>query len=778
MNSSCRTIFEVMNASNHRDDYEKKIYHIRTYQRGYRWEIQQIDSLLNDIYINYKKYSRYLSPDFSKGYEYCIQPLVVNLEKEEGNIKTYSVIDGQQRLTSLGLLFCALNSLETSEAVKQDRIQIIYDRDESNADIIHGISDLCVGISEIDISGLSLDDLFHIFDRKVKTENRLLEYERKINAFISDVSKDCNIDKKFMINAYIYMYLYFKIIMKQSNDENSYFAFLECEKSNARDYSQDRLHRLREMYKYYTTVIWYEPLKSACDESVTEEDIFENFNSRKIPLTKSELVKALFMNPDNYVKEGRQDYNSEAIKTRQIMIGIKWDEIERQLHDPEMWHFFPHFESWHSQTRFDAIIDCFVYSEYKRRNTDSSMVKIRNFFEADSLFSFKQLEVWIKNDLSSTKTSSEKARIMKKWWDEICAVFDKYHVFFQPDRNLTRVFHRISLVEWMNKAYFKNVTNGSRIEGYFDQLENNRQLFFRLDKEPNDKKIIALNKLILVLIKKCFESEKISNVYHCDGIHVDKAKCDTIEKMVKALSFDSKNVLIEAFLMIFSLQIFEANAGAISRFSFYQYFLKEETKNIEDWILEHIMARGTSLVEYKSADIDCQIEFIQTVINSEWQEYVKFKFKDVLEEQDIDRIIQRKQKLVTLLENAVKNKDIPLAVFDTLDGYDADYIYPRSENDYAGLVMEFLKDNSMGNLSILTRKENSSVKNSSFDEKKATILQKINSGKFVPVATVNMFTGTYCEKGFSTKMWYPCHRRKYLKAMIEGIERYLDICEG
>ena len=32
------------------------------------------------------------------------------------------------------------------------------------------------------------------------------------------------------------------------------------------------------------------------------------------------------MNPDNYLKEGNDDYNSEAIKTKQIMIGIKWDD--------------------------------------------------------------------------------------------------------------------------------------------------------------------------------------------------------------------------------------------------------------------------------------------------------------------------------------------------------------------------------------------------------------------------------------------------------------------
>ena len=35
-------------------------FFVPDYQRGYRWGIRHINSLLNDIYINYKKYHKFL----------------------------------------------------------------------------------------------------------------------------------------------------------------------------------------------------------------------------------------------------------------------------------------------------------------------------------------------------------------------------------------------------------------------------------------------------------------------------------------------------------------------------------------------------------------------------------------------------------------------------------------------------------------------------------------------------------------------------------------------
>lgn len=60
---------------------------IPSYQRGYRWDVE-VTRLLNDIYENGSK-------------PYCLQPIVVK-KKDDGE---YIVIDGQQRLTTIFLIY-------------------------------------------------------------------------------------------------------------------------------------------------------------------------------------------------------------------------------------------------------------------------------------------------------------------------------------------------------------------------------------------------------------------------------------------------------------------------------------------------------------------------------------------------------------------------------------------------------------------------------------------------------------------------------------------------
>ena len=137
--------------------------------------------------------------------------------------------------------------------------------------------------------------------------------------------------------------------------------------------------------------------------------------------------------------------------------------------------------------------------------------------------------------------------------------------------------------------------------------------------------------------------------------------------------------------------------------------------------------------------------------------------------------MDRKEYLVSIMKQLLESdEEIPDIVFETKEGYAADYVNPIFDNDKEGILAEFLKDNSMGNMAILSRSDNSAVSNSDYEDKKKIILDRINAGMFLPVATVNMFTGTYCKEGFSTDVWYPCHRQKYLQEMIIAAKEYLE----
>jgi hypothetical protein len=82
---------------------------IPDYQRGYRWTKSQVNDLLDDIW-------EFHQTDEKKKEEfYCLQPVVV-VPLEDGS---YSVVDGQQRLTTISIIM---------EALKEARASLGYDK--------------------------------------------------------------------------------------------------------------------------------------------------------------------------------------------------------------------------------------------------------------------------------------------------------------------------------------------------------------------------------------------------------------------------------------------------------------------------------------------------------------------------------------------------------------------------------------------------------------------------------------------------------------------------
>ena len=72
---------------------------IPSYQRGYRWSDIQVNALLNDVYDFYESRTDAQA-------KYCLQPIVVTRSSDG---KSWEVIDGQQRLTTLWLILNYLN---------------------------------------------------------------------------------------------------------------------------------------------------------------------------------------------------------------------------------------------------------------------------------------------------------------------------------------------------------------------------------------------------------------------------------------------------------------------------------------------------------------------------------------------------------------------------------------------------------------------------------------------------------------------------------------------
>ncbi|BCD62882.1 hypothetical protein NitYY0826_C1768 [Nitratiruptor sp. YY08-26] len=111
------------------DLIEKKDYHffIPSYQRGYRWDENEVKNLLED-FAEFENNAE--KEDF-----YCLQPLVVKKEK-----KYFRVIDGQQRLTTIYLILKALENLLKEEYQVNDFFTIEYETRTESQEFLEDIS--------------------------------------------------------------------------------------------------------------------------------------------------------------------------------------------------------------------------------------------------------------------------------------------------------------------------------------------------------------------------------------------------------------------------------------------------------------------------------------------------------------------------------------------------------------------------------------------------------------------------------------------------------------
>lgn len=124
-------------------------FNIPNYQRGYRWEKEHIEALLNDLQEFALKEGK--EPDEF----YCLQPVVVkkNIKLSSETGKTvYDLLDGQQRLTTLWLI---LNdqSFKLLWDTTDKSHQLLYDLQlESRDNLLNKVTDSSIdALDNIDL---------------------------------------------------------------------------------------------------------------------------------------------------------------------------------------------------------------------------------------------------------------------------------------------------------------------------------------------------------------------------------------------------------------------------------------------------------------------------------------------------------------------------------------------------------------------------------------------------------------------------------------------------
>lgn len=149
----------------------------------------------------------------------------------------------------------------------------------------------------------------------------------------------------------------------------------------------------KSFYVNHVKFIWY----------VTDEknpiEVFTRLNIGKIGLTNSELIKALFLNEDNFRR-----CQESTIRFSQQDIALEWDEMESMLQKDEFWFFLNRNKS-DKPTRIDFLFDLIYernelslvdYQDFKERYSKDGQKVFKYFYKyfADNKENIDILAIW------------------------------------------------------------------------------------------------------------------------------------------------------------------------------------------------------------------------------------------------------------------------------------------------------------------------------------------------------------------------------------------------
>ncbi|ETI91005.1 MAG: hypothetical protein Q607_CBUC00038G0021 [Clostridium butyricum DORA_1] len=185
-------------------------------------------------------------------------------------------------------------------------------------------------------------------------------------------------------------------LTKKNNNIDFYHIALTYETINKWLHNQEdisvAIQELNTKIRKNVFFIWYE-----LPYNMNSIDMFTKVNLGKIPLTNSELIKALIMNKENFNKCSKEEINK-----CQTEISINWDKIEQILWNDSFWYFLNDKEE--RGTRIDMLFNLLAYEE--NANLEKPVKENENYF---SFLVFSQ----------QIKEADDKQLFVKKLWNRL-----------------------------------------------------------------------------------------------------------------------------------------------------------------------------------------------------------------------------------------------------------------------------------------------------------------------------------------------------------------------
>ena len=285
-----------------------RYFFIPSYQRGYRWTEKQVGDLLRDLLCFANDYANE-GQDKKQDQFYCLQPIIARPITDEHRLRSifgndyneqiaehgvWEIIDGQQRLTTIYLLYKYLLDQKGWDEKK-------LKEEEDGKELYH------ISYATREGSAAFLESLT----------------EKKINEGLEEESKQ-NVDFFHMANAFKYIGEW---IMTDGRAINKRYQ-LGGSLDNIRTSFFKLLNGMTDTKGGSVQVLWYEIAEEKEKSDIKE---FQKINTGKIRLTDAELIKGLFLLRRNFTDGDKYIKQSE--------LALEWEFIENTLHANNFWYF-------------------------------------------------------------------------------------------------------------------------------------------------------------------------------------------------------------------------------------------------------------------------------------------------------------------------------------------------------------------------------------------------------------------------------------------------------
>lgn len=496
-----------------------RYFYIPAYQRGYRWTEKQVGDLLRDLLC-------FANDNKSDNDFYCLQPIIARPITDEPKLKNifktddidklldkgvWEIIDGQQRLTSIYLLYKYLVAKKGWDA---DTLKEEEDGKE----------------------------IYHILYATREDSATFLE-ELNLGLIAQEKDFKDNIDFYHMANAFKYIDSWIKNEGKQINLRYKLGGSLET----VRGALFALLNGMKDTKSGSVQVLWYELAEEKSKSSIKE---FQKINTGKIRLTDAELIKGLFLLNKNF------EQGSKYI--RQSTLALEWEFIENTLHSNNFWYFLQK-KGTDMPNRIDLLFSL-IYKIHKLNGIDEEDIN-EQLKEADKdiLDSRKSVVFRYYYDMFEGKQGEELQIQVADAWEKVMTLFRTLDDWFCTPTTYNYIGLLSQCGEDITRLiiYYNNMPEGFTREDFVKYLKERIRFYLKgveRDDDGNIKTsykdrnniyriILTLNIHLLNIQNSKLNSE--SDVYkfpfdvlnsqdwdieHIDSFHTNALKKDELKK--------------------------------------------------------------------------------------------------------------------------------------------------------------------------------------------------------------------------------------------------------